>query len=45
MGCQRPGSAVESDYLAALSGVNAWTIESDGRLLLDGAVPLRYTPR
>jgi len=25
--------------------VNAWTIESDGRLLLAGAVPLRYTPR
>ena len=45
MACQRPGSAVESDYLAALSGVNAWTIEPDGRLLLDGAVPLRYTSR
>ena len=45
MACQRPGSAVESDYLAALSGVNSWAIEPDGRLLLDGAVPLRYTAR
>jgi len=45
MACQRPGSAVESDYLAALSGVNTWAVESDGRLLLDGAVPLRYTAR
>lgn len=45
MACQRPGSAVESDYLAALSGVHTWAIESDGRLLLDGAVPLRYTAR
>ena len=45
MACQRPGSAVESDYLVALSGVNAWAIQPDGRLLLDGAVPLRYTPR
>jgi putative lipoprotein len=45
MACQRPGSAVESDYLAALTGVETWTVESDGRLLLDGAVPLRYTAR
>jgi putative lipoprotein len=45
MACQRPGSAVESDYLAALSGVDAWAIEPDGRLLLDGPVPLRYTAR
>ena len=45
MACQRPGSAVESDYLAALSGVTAWANEPDGRLLLDGPSPLRYTPR
>ena len=44
MACQRPGSAVESDYLAALSGVTGWAIERDGRLRLDGTVPLRYTP-
>ena len=42
MACERPGSAVEADYLAALSGVTGWTVEPDGRLLLDGAVPLRY---
>ena len=45
MACQRPGSAVEADYLSALSGVTGWALEPDGRLLLDGAVPLRYTPR
>ena len=33
-----------ADYLAALSGVNGWAIERDGRLRLDGTVPLRYTP-
>jgi heat shock protein HslJ len=42
MACQRPASAVESDYLAALSGVTGWAVEPDGRLRLDGAVPLRY---
>ena len=44
MACQRPVSAVESDYLSALSGVTRWSVEPDGRLVLDGAVPLRYTP-
>jgi heat shock protein HslJ len=44
IGCPRPASAVEGAYLEALSGVSAWAIEPDGRLLLDGAVPLRYTP-
>jgi heat shock protein HslJ len=43
IGCQRPASAVEAEYLQALSGVTGWTIEPDGRLLLDGPVPLRYT--
>ena len=45
MGCERPASAVEAEYLQALSGVTTWSIEPDGRLLLGGAVPLRYTPR
>lgn len=45
MACERPASAVEAEYLTALSGVTRWSIEPDGRLLLDGAVPLRYTPR
>ena len=45
IGCQPPASAVEAAYLGALSGVSAWAIEPDGRLLLDGAVPLRYTRR
>jgi len=44
MACQRPGSAVEADYLNALAGVSGWAVEPDGRLRLDGAVPLRYTP-
>jgi heat shock protein HslJ len=42
MACQRPGSAVESDYLGALSGVTGWAIQPDGRLFLDGAIPLQY---
>jgi heat shock protein HslJ len=45
MACERPASAVETGYLAALSGVTTWSIEPDGRLLLGGAIPLRYTPR
>jgi heat shock protein HslJ len=45
IGCERPASAVEAEYLQALSGVKTWSIEPDGRLLLGGAVPLRYTPR
>jgi heat shock protein HslJ len=44
MACQRPGSAVETDYIDALSTVTGWAVEADGRLRLDGAVPLRYTP-
>ena len=43
MACQAPGATVEGAYLAALSGVTGWAVEADGRLLLDGAVPLRYT--
>jgi heat shock protein HslJ len=42
MACQRPASAVEHDYLAALSAVTGWAIEPDGRLRLDGPVPLRF---
>ena len=42
MACQRPASAVEADYLAALSGVTGWALEPEGRLRLDGAVPLLY---
>jgi hypothetical protein len=42
MACERPASAVEADYLAALASVTGWTIEPDGRLRLDGPVPLRF---
>ena len=45
IGCPRPASAVESEYLNALSGVVGWVLEPDGRLRLDGPVPLRYTRR
>jgi heat shock protein HslJ len=44
MACERPASAVEAEYLQALAGVTTWAIETDGRLLLGGPVPLRYTP-
>lgn len=42
MACQRPASAVEADYLAALGGVTGWAIEPDGRLRLDGPMQLRF---
>jgi len=45
MACEPPASAVEAEYLAALSGVAAWSIEPDGSLVLGGAVPLRYARR
>jgi heat shock protein HslJ len=45
MACERPASAVEATYLEALSGVTSWSIGEDGRLALEGAAPLRYTPR
>lgn len=45
MACERPASAVEAEYLAALSVVATWSIEPDGRLLLGGPVPLRFTRR
>jgi heat shock protein HslJ len=44
MACQRPGSAVEAEYLAALGSVTGWAVEPDGRLRLDGGVPLRFAP-
>jgi heat shock protein HslJ len=43
--CVPPASAVEAEYLGALSGVATWSIEPDGRLVLGGAVPLRYARR
>lgn len=45
MACERPASALEAEYLEALSGVSTWSIESDGRLTLGGPVPLRFTQR
>jgi heat shock protein HslJ len=45
IGCVRPASAVESDYLAALTGVTSWEIGADGRLALGGAVRLRFATR
>lgn len=42
MACQRPASAVEAEYLAALGGVTGWVVEPDGRLRLDGPVPLQF---
>jgi heat shock protein HslJ len=44
MACQRPASAVEDEYLRALAGVSVWSIGGDGRLTLQGAIPLRYAP-
>jgi heat shock protein HslJ len=43
IGCERPASAVETGYLGALAGVKGWTL-ADGRLVLDGPVPLSFGP-
>lgn len=43
IGCPRPASAVEAEYLAALAGVTAWT-GADGRLELEGPVALAFEP-
>lgn len=43
IGCQRPASEVEAEYLGALSGVTAWTLV-DGRLQMEGSVPLTFGP-
>jgi heat shock protein HslJ len=43
IGCQRPASAVEAEYLAALAGVTSWAIDDGGRLVLGGAIPLTFT--
>ena len=44
IGCQRPASAVEAEYLTALSGTTTWAAGDDGQLVLGGAVPLTFTP-
>ena len=45
IGCQRPASAVEGEYLDALSSVTSWQIDSNGSLTLSGPVLLRFTSR
>lgn len=44
MGCEPPASAVESAYLTALAGLTDWSIGADGRLTLNGPVPLTFAP-
>jgi heat shock protein HslJ len=43
MACEPPASAVEAGVLAALAGVNTWSIDENGQLTLGGAVPLTLT--
>jgi len=45
MACLPPASVIESDYLNALAGVTGWSIGANGRLDLDGAVPLVFERR
>lgn len=44
MACERPASAVEAEYVAALAAVTGWSVGADGRLTLDGPVPLTFAP-
>lgn len=43
IGCPRPASAVEAEYLEALAGVTAWT-GADGRLGLEGPIAPAFEP-
>jgi heat shock protein HslJ len=43
IGCQRPASVVEADYLNSLAGVATWQIDESGQLSLGGAIPMRFT--
>jgi heat shock protein HslJ len=43
MACERPASAVEAEILAALAGVDSWSIGENGQLTLGGDVPLTLT--
>ncbi len=44
IGCPGPASAVETDVLAGLAGVRAWSVGADGRLVLDGTTRLTFRP-
>ena len=42
IGCLRPASEIESEYLGSLGGVSSWEIGADGQLSLGGAVSLKF---
>ena len=44
MGCERPASVLEADYLTALAGVTEWFLGTDGQLTLLGRVPMTFVP-
>ena len=43
IGCQRPASTIEAEYLDALTHVTSWTLV-DGNLVMEGPVPLTFGP-
>lgn len=43
IGCERPASAVEAEYLTALAGTTTWAAGEAGQLVLGGGVPLTFT--
>jgi heat shock protein HslJ len=44
MACEGAANTTEQAYLGALQGASSWTIDADGRLILDGADPLTFQP-
>lgn len=45
MGCGRPAAAVENAYLSVLQATTGWSMDADGRLILEGAGGrLAFTP-
>jgi heat shock protein HslJ len=44
MACAEPAMTVEGAYLTALAGVTGYTIGADGKLVLQGTLPLTFAP-
>jgi heat shock protein HslJ len=44
MACEGAANTTEQAYLNALQGASSWTIDADGRLILDGAGSLTFAP-
>jgi len=44
VGCPDPTMLVERSFLAALASASSWRADGDGRLVIEGALPLTFGP-